>query len=61
MEVRSRIIDCCLLAPTFQSCLLVLIKSSLVLSMAREEGLLTENTRRKAVPDIRERSRIAGN
>ena len=47
--------------PTFQSCLICLMMSSLVLAMAKDGGLSTENTSRKACPEIIERCRMAGN
>ena len=46
---------------TFQSCLICLIMSSLVLTMVRDVELLTENTSKKACPEIIERCRMAGN
>ena len=46
---------------TLQSCLVSLIMSSLVFTMVREEVLSTENTSRKAVAELMERSRMAGN
>ena len=47
--------------PTFQSCLICLMMSSLVLAMAKDGGLSTENTSRKGCPEIIERCRMAGN